>query len=362
MKAGLSPLAAMLIGASLSTAVVSSASACTRAFLNAYPGYLISARNLDFFGPVDPSLVITPVGIEHTGSDSANALRWKTRFGSVVIYADGVFPMDGINEKGLAGHTQYYTNGKQEQADHKGKPELDSRAWLSYLLDNFANVDDAVKGLKDVRLVAKKMPIDYASDTKHIALEDASGDSAIIEIDNGEVNIYHGRNYRVMTNPPSYEQQLKNYEKFRNVDADHIPGSQSSEDRFVRASIDLKNVPQPNSKAQAQGFILSVINNAAFPINYPDANDKMVKAITEAYQKYSKFPTENQGTATYWTTIADLSHSEYHFKSVSAASEVMIDLKKVDFSAGQPVKRIDHLQHYAENGWQGDVLQYAKAH
>lgn len=28
---------------------------------------------------------------------------------------------------------------------------------------------------------------------------------------------------------------------------------------------------------------------------------------------------------------------------------------------GQPVKRIDHLQHYAEKGWQGNILQHAKA-
>lgn len=361
MKTQLSTLSAVAIGAALGITAMGSASACTRAFLNTYPGYMVSARNLDFFGPVDPSLVITPQGIEHTGSEGAQAKRWKTRYGSVVIYADGVFPMDGINEKGLAGHTQYYTNGRQVQQDNKDKPELDSRAWLSYLLDNYATVDEALQGLKDVRLAAKKMPIDYASDTKHIALEDKSGDSAIIEIDHGKVNIYHNRDYRVMTNPPSYDRQLKNLAKFNPADAEHIPGTQSAEDRFVRTSIGLKNIPQPDSKAQAQGFVLSVINNVAFPINYPDASDPMVKAVTESYEKYSKYPLENKGIATYWTTLADLSNSEYHFKSVSAPSDVMVSLKEINFAAGQPVKRIDHLQNYAEKGWQGDVLKYASA-
>lgn len=361
MKSKLSPLAAVILGASLSITAITSASACTRAFLNIYPGYMVSARNLDFFGPVDPSLVITPQGIEHPGSDGTNALHWKTRFGSVVIYADGVFPMDGMNEKGLAGHTQYYTNGVKAQQDHQDKPELDSRAWLSYLLDNYATVNDAVKGLEQVRLVAKKLPIDYASDTKHIALEDATGDSAIIEIDNGKVNIYHNRQYRVMTNPPSYDQQLKNWATFQDADTDHIPGTQSAEDRFVRTSIDLKNVPQPDSKSQAQGFIMSVINTAAFPINYPDAADPMVKSITAAYASYSRYPQENKGTATYWTTLADISHGEYHFKSVFAPSDVMVNLKAINFAVGQPVKRIDHLQHYGDKGWQGNVLKYATA-
>ena len=33
------------------------ANACSRVFMNMYPGYMVSARNLDFFGPADPSLI-----------------------------------------------------------------------------------------------------------------------------------------------------------------------------------------------------------------------------------------------------------------------------------------------------------------
>lgn len=206
-------VSALLVGAALSASLATGAQACTRAFMNMYPGYMVSARNLDFFGPVDPSLVITPRGIAHNGGDAKNAAQWQTQYGSVVVYADGVFPMDGMNEKGLAGHTLFYMNGSQIQQDNQDKPVLESRAWLSYILDNYATVDEAVKAIRsDVRLAAAHMPIDYASDTKHIAIEDVSGDSAIIEIDNGKVHIYHDKNYRVMTNPPSYDQQLKNLE------------------------------------------------------------------------------------------------------------------------------------------------------
>lgn len=360
MNPQLKRIAALTLGAALTTAALGTASACTRAFLNSYPGYMISARNLDFFGPADPSLVITPRGTEHSGSDAVGSKRWLARYGSVAIYADGVFPMDGMNEKGLAGHTLYFTQGTQVQQDNQDKPVLESRAWLSYLLDNFATVDEALNGLQQVRLVAKKLPIDYASDTKHIALEDVSGDSAIIEIDRGKVTVYHGRDYRVMTNPPSYARHLANLARYKNVDVDHLPGTQSAEDRFVRTSFNLQHLPQPDNKDQAQGFILSAIASAAFPIGYPDGEDKMVKDITQAYAKYSTHPRENKGTATYWTTIADLSHGEYHFKSVFASSQVSVSLKAIDFSAG-PVKRIDHLQNYAAKGWQGDILPFATA-
>lgn len=76
------------------------------------------------------------------------------------------------------------------------------KAWLSYILDNFATIDEAVAAIKnDVRLAAVKLPIAYATDTKHMAIEDETVDSTIIEIDNGIVNIYHNKNYRVMPNP-----------------------------------------------------------------------------------------------------------------------------------------------------------------
>ncbi|NXZ89327.1 linear amide C-N hydrolase [Serratia fonticola] len=352
-------VSALLVGAALSASLATGAQACTRAFMNMYPGYMVSARNLDFFGPVDPSLVITPRGIAHNGGDAKNAAQWQTHYGSVVVYADGVFPMDGMNEKGLAGHTLFYMNGSQVQQDNQDKPVIESRAWLSYILDNYATVEEAVKAIRsDVRLAAAHMPIDYASDTKHIAIEDVSGDSAIIEIDYGKVNIYHDKNYRVMTNPPSYDKQLQNLAKYQNAKRSEIPGGLEADERLVRASYDLKNLPQPDNKNQAQGFILSVLNNVAYPIGSPAEPSE--QKVTDMYAKYSKRPDQNKGIGTYWTAISDLSHAEYHFKSAFAASQVWIPLHDINFSQGQPVRKIAHLNDYAQQGWEGNVLAQAK--
>lgn len=350
----------VLIGAALSASLVSGAQACTRAFLNQYPGYMISARNLDFFGPVDPSLIITPKGISHNGGDDATSPKWVTKYGSVVIYADGKFPMDGMNEAGLAAHTQYYTNGKQEQTSNQDKPVLDSRGWVTYVLDNFSTVDEAVKALQnDVRLKAKKMPIDYATDTKHMAIEDLSGDSAIIEIDNGKVNIYHGKQYRVMTNPPDIATQMKNAEKYKNAELEQIPGGQGADERFVRATYDLNHVPQPDYKSQAQGFILAVVNNNAEAPGMPDDKAGMDAAIMRDYGKYTVRKEDNKGNATYFQTISDLSHREFYFKSLFAPSTVYVKMKEVNFDKGQPEKEIVHVNDYGKNGWEGNILKYA---
>ncbi|WP_337052074.1 linear amide C-N hydrolase, partial [Serratia fonticola] len=42
----------------------------------------------------------------------------------------------------------------------------------------------------------------------HLSLSDASGDSAIFEYINGKLVIHHSRDYQVLTNSPTFEQQL----------------------------------------------------------------------------------------------------------------------------------------------------------
>jgi choloylglycine hydrolase len=42
----------------------------------------------------------------------------------------------------------------------------------------------------------------------HLSLSDATGDSAILEYINGKLVIHHGSQYRVMTNSPTFDQQL----------------------------------------------------------------------------------------------------------------------------------------------------------
>lgn len=348
-----------LLGTMLCAVPVSTIDACTRVFMNQYKDHLVAGRNLDFFGPVDPYLVISPRGTEHNGGSHPKTMKWKSKYGSVAIYADEVFPMDGVNEMGLSGHTLYYNNGSQVQADNLDKPVLETQAWLSYILDNFATVKEAVAAIEnDVRLVAVKLPIDYASDTKHIAIEDTTGDNAIIEIDNGKVNIYHDTSYTVMTNPPSYAEQLKNWEKYKNVPFEELPGGLHADVRFVRAASGLQNLPKPDNKFQAQGFVQSVLANVAYPVGYPTGKGE--QAVIDAYAGYSERPELNKGIGTYWTTITDLTAKEYHFKSVFAPSGVYVDLKEIDFSKGKPVCVIEHLNDYAQNGWQGNILNQAK--
>lgn len=68
-----------------------------------------------------------------------------------------------------------------------------------------------------------------------------------------------------MTNPPSYSKQSENLGKYTNTTPAELPAELSASARFVRASYNLKNLPKPDAKNQAQGFILSVLNSVGYP-------------------------------------------------------------------------------------------------
>lgn len=349
----------LAISSIIASSLVTSANASTRVFYNTdSKKYLISGRNFDYFGPVDPSLVITPRGISHNGGDAANVAKWETKYGSVVIYANDIFPIDGVNERGLTAHALYYNNGTQVQSDNTDKPVIESKAWITYILDNFLSVDQAVKAITNkVRLVAVKLPIDYPSDAIHIALEDVSGQSAIIEIDQGKVNIYQEKHYRVLTNPPAYSMQLKSIEQYSKSNSNQIPKDYSSISRSVRASFDINNLPKADNKVQAHGFVLSVLNDVAYPIGLPAGPEE--QRLINDYAKFTTNPDNNKGVGTYWSTITDINNLEYHFKSTFATSSVWIPLKQIKFKRGLPVYKITHLNDYGKNDWEGNILSKA---
>src|SRR5256885_15276532 len=79
-----------------------------------------------------------------------------------------------------------------------------------YVLDNFATVKEAVAALEKepFTIVSDNVPGENRLTTLHLSMSDASGDSAIVEYINGRQVIHHGREYQVMTNSPTFDQQL----------------------------------------------------------------------------------------------------------------------------------------------------------
>ena len=126
-------------------------------------------------------------------------------------------------------------------------PGLSLSLWAQYYLDNFATVAEAVAATEKggFQLVPITVGIrEKMSSTVHLSLADKSGDSAIIEYIGGKPKIYHGRQYTVMTNSPTFDQQLELARKYKGLGGDQpLPGTSEAQDRFVRASYYLKYLP-----------------------------------------------------------------------------------------------------------------------
>ncbi len=107
---------------------------------------------------------------------------------------------------------------------------------MQYLLDMAANVTEALALMDTFSLVMVEAEGREAS--LHLALQDVTGDSAVVEFVNGVRTIHHGREYQVMTNDPPLDEQLALMKEvdFSNPSSDMpLPGNVNPRDRFQRA-------------------------------------------------------------------------------------------------------------------------------
>jgi penicillin V acylase-like amidase (Ntn superfamily) len=333
--------AALLI---YSLILIDPSSACSRILWNTNKRAVVVARSTDWDHPFGERLVIYPRGIKTQGGASENSLTWVSKYGSigVVTYefalkalkdspskdmdalVDG--NMEGMNEKGLAAHLLYLHVTKYEERDVR-KPGITCLRWLRYVLDNFETVNDAVAALRGVQIVPAE--IGGIVFPLHIALDDPTGDSAIIEFIEGNMVIHHGREHTVMTNEPAYPVQMANLKRYKlfGGSISELPGGVEPGDRFVRASTFLKTLPEPKDRSEAVAYLYSVIRNVSVPFG----------------ASYRSGP--GAGTyPTWWTSASDLKDQLFYFNWTSNPNVVWVNLNAVDFSAEKPLRFLDPRQ------------------
>jgi choloylglycine hydrolase len=191
------------------------------------------------------------------------------------------------------------------------------------VLDNAASVEEAVSLLDAVQPVM--VDHDGMKATVHLAIEDAAGDSAVIEYVAGKQMVYHGREYRIMTNDPSYDEQLAYRAKFNFDGATRqtpIPGNVDPSHRFIRADYYRQMLPEPKNDREAIAGILAIARNVSVPFGAPN------KAPGSLYN-------------TEYRTAIDLTDRSYYFELTTAPSVIWTELPKFDLTAGSPVLLLD---------------------
>ena len=307
---------------------------CTRTLFVGADDTVITGRNMDWKEDMASNLWIFPAGLKREGAAGARSIRWVSKYGSVIVSGYEVGTADGLNEKGLAANLLYLVESEYPKPDGK-RPVLSIAAWTQYALDNYATVDEAVAALakEPFNLLAPSLPNGVPA-ALHLSISDASGDSAIFEYVKGKLIIHHGKQYKVMTNSPTYGQQLAISEYWRGVGGlAFLPGTNRASDRFARASflldaipkeIDphfIKAVPQQSFAYQAVASVLSVQRAVSVPLGIST-------------------PDQPNIASTLWRVAADQKNLIYYFDSATRPNTFWVSLAKLNLKPGGPVKKL----------------------
>ena len=299
-----------------------SADACTRFVYETGTGSFIIGRSMDWMEDPGTDLYSFPRGMERNGGVGEGSITWTSQYGSVIASLYGVATVEGMNDAGLVANTLYLVESDYGDAKASGKPLISVGAWTQYVLDNYATVSEAVDALskEPFAIVAPTLP-NGSKASGHLSLADATGDSAIFEYIDGRLVIHHGKQYTVMTNSPSFDQQLAINTYWKGINGmSFLPGTITSPDRFVRMSWALNAVPKQKDPALAVATAFSLIRAVSVPLGLAD-------------------PDKPNIAATIWRSISDAGAKRYYFESSYSPTIFWVDIDKLKLAAGaQPAK------------------------
>lgn len=327
-------------------ALTPAAQACTGITLTAASGDVVRARTMEFNVNLQSSVILVPHGFARTGEtpDGKPGLAWTAKYASIGTNPmDLPYIVDGLNEKGLSMGLFYFAQSAEYQPYEADKADRTMASWQlgSYILDNFATVDEVKQALSDIvvaPVVFKQFNIVLPV---HYVVTDPSGASIVIEYVDGKLAV-HDNQIGIITNNPPFDWHMTNLQNYVNLGLENVPpqklgdvtidglgqgtgllgmpGDFTSPSRFVRASIFAHGVdPSPDSNhAIFQAF--HILNNFDIPKGVARDGEKDDKGnIISDY--------------TQWTSANDLKNRRFYFRTYDDSDIRMVDLTKQNLDA-----------------------------
>lgn len=340
-------MAVIIAAITLNVGLLQNVQACTRVVHTSDDGkHIVTGRNMDWYEDIQSNLWLFPRGMKRNGAAGKNSksAQWTSKYGSVITAGFDGATADGLNEKGLMVNLLYLGEADFGKRD-KTRPGVSWSIYTQYLLDNYATVAEAVEAAKDdhLQIVASPLPGSSAKPpTLHFSLSDATGDSAIFEHLEGKLVIHHDKKYKVMTNSPTYDQQIALNVYWESVGGEAmLPGTRRAADRYVRSSYYESQLPDPKNDRQAMANVMSVMRNASVPFGATDPNKPNI-------------------APTIWRTAADNIRKIYYFESTLSPNFIWVQLDRLNFKSGSPVQKLKLVGNYDLAGDVSDQFKTAK--
>ena len=327
----------LLIGA------VPFAQACTGIRLIAADGTVVHARTLEFGTDLQSNILMIPRGFARIGTtpDGKEGLKWKAKYASVGANGAGLPVLfDGLNEKGLAAGLFYFpTSAGYMPYTAADAPKTIAQWELgSWILENFANVDEVKANLGNVVVPAVVFKGWGFAPEAHYIVHDATGKSIVIEYVGGKLHV-HDDPLGVITNSPTFDWHMTNLRNYINFSMTNVPpvklgsvtlqplgqgtgmlglpGDFTPPSRFVRAVAFSQSVLQPKTGDDAVLEAFHVLNQ--FDIPKGAARDREKDEHGNIQADY-----------TLWTAASNLKTKQYNFRTYDNSQIRMVDLSKMN--------------------------------
>lgn len=205
--------------------------------------------------------------------------------------------------------------------------------FVAWLLDMNATTDECVETLRRQDFHIGGSTFDGGTvSTLHWGITDASGKTAILEFDHGDIRIYEGDDIRTLTNDPQWPDMQAINEYWKKKGGEHtLPGTVSSPDRYVRADFFIRHVEETGDADLGATICRTVVMNVSVPYTYTVESAPNV-------------------SSTQWRSFSNLRDKRYYFEQVTNDGFWYIDLNKCDLKPGAPVMKLTVSESGAYTG------------
>ena len=303
---------------------------CSDFQVKAQDGSIVVSRSMEFPGDLKSRIWVMPRSTEN-------------KYGYLGVDGAGRQDLisDGMNEQGLSVDALMFAAAKYQTAVH-GKKSIPITHICSYLLGNFATVDEVRKAFSKIRVLDE--PVKELGGTLgfHLAIHDADQKNLVVEFIDGEVKIYDNP-IGITTNMPELSWHLTNLANHMNLDPHDkapvsvngvkvtaigvgtgllgIPGDWTPPSRFVRLAWSISSALPAKDAAEAVLLSSHLLNSIDIPLG-------VIKEVNGMYG-YAQ-----------WVVIKDLTNKVFYYRTYDNQALKSIDVKKLDFKFGSKPRNV----------------------
>lgn len=325
--------------------------ACTDARIVAQDGTVLTVRSMEFSSgaPLKSRLVVHPRGgqLSSPAPGGAQGRSWTAKYGYAYMDAFGVdVPVDGLNEVGLGFGALYLPDYAEYEivSPANAAQAVSNLQFGAWILSQFSTVAEVKAAISTIQVWGEPFaPFGNALVTLHYVVHDAQGKSVVLEWVGGKLSVYDNT-VGVMTNSPPYDWQMTNLRNYVNLSPDNakaksvngvsypatgqgsglvgLPGDPTPPSRLIQTVVALNASTKPKDATEARVLGQKLLNRVDIPLG---------------------LARDNAGNSdmTQWAALRDHSNKVYYYRTYDNLTLRALDLKKLDFSAGLPSRRLD---------------------